>query len=176
MLSRSHVSSMTGGYTCPIYYRGVLSIEKESMIIRYKLAELIKKVLRPEPFSRSQVSSMPMVGRRTMLSRSHVSSMTGRCTCPISYRGVFSIEKESMIIRYNLAELIKKFLSRGTPLSRSHVSSMPYGGESNLALLPHVSSMTGGCTCPIYYRGVVSIEKASMIIRYKLAELTKKVS
>ena len=67
-----------------------------------------------------------------MLSRSHVSSMTGGCTCPISYRGVVSVEKESMIIRYKLAELIKKCLSREP--SRSHVSSMPYGGESNHAL------------------------------------------
>jgi hypothetical protein len=36
--------------------------------------------------------------------------------------------------------------------------------------------MTGGCTCPIYYQGVVSLEKASAIIRYKLPELIKKVS
>jgi hypothetical protein len=36
--------------------------------------------------------------------------------------------------------------------------------------------MTGGCTCPIYYQGVVSVEKGSVIIRYKLVELIKKVS
>jgi hypothetical protein len=36
--------------------------------------------------------------------------------------------------------------------------------------------MTGGCPCPIYYRGVVSVDKGSVIIRYKLAELIKKVS
>jgi len=27
--------------------------------------------------------------------------------------------------------------------------------------------MTGGCTCPIYYQGVVSVDKGSMIIPYK---------
>jgi hypothetical protein len=43
LLSRSHVSSMTGGYTCPIYYRGVVSVQKGRLIIRYKLAELFKK-------------------------------------------------------------------------------------------------------------------------------------
>ena len=36
--------------------------------------------------------------------------------------------------------------------------------------------MTGGCTCPIYYRGVVSVENGSVIIRCKLAELIKTVS
>jgi len=36
--------------------------------------------------------------------------------------------------------------------------------------------MTGGCTCPIYYQGVVSVEKGRVIIGYKLAELIKKVS
>jgi hypothetical protein len=36
--------------------------------------------------------------------------------------------------------------------------------------------MTGGCTCPIYYRGVVVVEKGSVIILYTLAELIKKVS
>ena len=44
VLSRSHVSSMTGGCTCPIYYQGVVGIEKGSVIIRYKLPELIKRV------------------------------------------------------------------------------------------------------------------------------------
>ena len=33
--------------------------------------------------------------------------------------------------------------------------------------------MTDGCTCPIYYQGVVSVEKGSVIIRYKLGELNK---
>ena len=44
LLSRSHVSSMTGGCTCPIYYQRVVSVEKGGVIIRYKLAELIKNV------------------------------------------------------------------------------------------------------------------------------------
>jgi len=43
LLSRSHGSSMTGGSTCPIYYQGIVSLEKGSVIIRYKLPELIKK-------------------------------------------------------------------------------------------------------------------------------------
>jgi hypothetical protein len=36
--------------------------------------------------------------------------------------------------------------------------------------------MAGGSTCPIYYQGVVSLEKGSETIRYKLPELIKKVS
>jgi hypothetical protein len=36
--------------------------------------------------------------------------------------------------------------------------------------------MTGRCTCPIYYQGVVGLEKGSVVIRYKLPELIKKVS
>jgi len=36
--------------------------------------------------------------------------------------------------------------------------------------------MTGGCTRPIYYRGGVSDETGSGIIRYKLPELIKKLS
>jgi len=65
---------------------------------------------------------MTMLGSRALLSPSHVSSMTGECTCPIYYEGVVSLEKGSVIIRYNLPELIKKFLMRRTPIFRSHVS------------------------------------------------------
>jgi len=36
---------MTGGWTCPIYYQVVVSLENGSVIIRYKLPELIKKFL-----------------------------------------------------------------------------------------------------------------------------------
>jgi len=68
-----------------------------------------------------------------------------------------------MIIRYN-----KKFLRQRTPLSRGHVSSMTRAGSRTLLSRSHVSSMTGiGCTCPIYYRGVVSVEKGSVIDIYK---------
>jgi len=35
--------------------------------------------------------------------------------------------------------------------------------------------MAVGCTCLIYYQGVVSVEKGSVIIRHKLAELIKKL-
>jgi len=120
---------MTGG-TCPINYQGVVSVEKGSAIILYKLAELIKKLRRGTLLSRSHVSSMTMVGR-TLLSPSRVSNMTGD-TCPTNYQGVVSVEKGSVIILYKLVELIKK-LSRGTPLSFSHISSMTRR-ESNLAL------------------------------------------
>jgi len=119
LLSRSHVSSMTGGCTCPIYYQGVVSLEKGSVVIRYKLPELIKKVWRGTPPSRSHVSSMTMIGSRTLLSRSRVSSMTGGCTCPIYYQRVVGVQKGSVIIRYKLPELFKK----------------SFLGESNLARL-----------------------------------------
>ena len=36
--------------------------------------------------------------------------------------------------------------------------------------------MTSGCTCPIYYQGVDSLEKGSVIIRYKLPELIQNVA
>jgi len=105
LLSGSHVSSMTGGFTCPIYYQGVVSVEKASMIIRYKLPQRTGKV---SEVSCSHVSSMTRAGSRSVLSRSHVSSMIGGLTCPIYYQGVVSIEKGSVIIRYNLPEFIKK--------------------------------------------------------------------
>ena len=105
LFSRSHVSSMTGEWACPIYYRGVVSVEKGSVIIRYKLPELMKKLLRRLP--RSHVSSMTMVGSRTMLSRSPVSSMTGGCAGPICYWSVESDEKGSAVIRLKFPELIK---------------------------------------------------------------------
>jgi len=31
--------------------------------------------------------------------------------------------------------------------------------------------MTSGCTCPIYYQGVFSVDKGSVIIRYKKNKL-----
>jgi hypothetical protein len=98
---------MTGGSTCPICYQGVVRVEKGSVIIRYKIAERIEKVWRGTPLSRRHVSSTT-VGSRTLLSRSRASSMTGGCTCPIYYQGVVSVEKGSVIIRYQLAELIEK--------------------------------------------------------------------
>ena len=62
---------------------------------------------------------------------------------------------------YKLPELIKKALTRRTPLSRSHAVAMFQAGE---------------CTYPIYYQRVVNVDKGSVIIRYKLPELIKKVS
>ena len=60
---------MTGGCTCPIYYQEVVGGEKGGVIIRYKLAELIKKVSQVgNPLSRNHVSSVTMVGSRTLLS------------------------------------------------------------------------------------------------------------
>ena len=47
------------------------------------------------------------------------------------------------------------------------------GGESNLLSRSHVSSMTGGCTWPIYYQEVISVEKGSVIIRHQLAPLSR---
>jgi hypothetical protein len=53
---------------------------------------------------------------------------------------------------------------------------MTGAGSRNLLSRCHVSGMTGGCTCPTYYQGVVSVAKGSVEIQYKLAELIKKVS
>jgi len=124
--------------------------------------------------SRGHVSSIARLGRRTLLSHSHVSSMTNGCTCPIYYQGVVSDEKGS--VKYTLPELIKNPSEAGNPLSRGHVSSMARAESRSLLSSSHVSSMTGGCTCPMYYQGVVSGEKGSVITRYKLPELIKNVS
>ena len=48
---------------------------------------------------------MPGAGSRTLLSGSHVSSMTGECTYPICNQGVVSLQNGSVIIRYKLVEL-----------------------------------------------------------------------
>ena len=60
------------------------------------------------------------------------------------------VKKKSVIMRYKLPELIKKVLTRRTPLLRSHVSSITWAGSRTLLSHSHVSSMTDGCTCPIY--------------------------
>jgi len=174
LLSRSHVSTTAGGCTYPTYYQRVVSADKGSVIIRYKNKFAYQKMFlrHGTPLSRGHVSGMTGAGSRTLLSRSHVSSMTRGWTCPIHYQGVVTLEK--VIIRYKLPELIKTVA--GTPISRSHVSSMTMVGSRSLLSRSHVSSMTGGWTCPIYYQGVVSVAKRSVIIRYQPAELIKRVS
>ena len=76
------------------------------------------------------------------------------------------MEKGSVMIIYKLAELIKKLLRRGTLLSCCPGASRSMVGSRTLVSGSHVSSMTSGCTSPMYYQGVVSLEKGSMIIRY----------
>jgi len=77
---------------------------------------------------------MTMVVGRTLLCRSHVSSMTGGCNCPIYYQGVVRLQKRNVIIRYKLPELIKKVSEAGNaPLSQPCFKH-DYGGESNPAL------------------------------------------
>jgi len=56
---------------------------------------------------------MTIVGSGTLLFCSHVSSMTGRCGCPVYYQGVVSREKGRVIIRHKLPELIKSFCGGG---------------------------------------------------------------
>ena len=131
--------------------------------------------MRRTPISRSHVSSMTREGCRTLLSRSHVSSMTGECTYPIYYQRVVSLEKGSVIIRYPLPELTQKVSDAANPALPQPCFKHDYGGESNLLSRSHVSSMTGGCTFPIYYPGVVSVEKGRVIIRYTLAQLSKSI-
>ena len=120
---------MTGGCTCPIYYQGVVSVEKGGVITRYKLPELIKKV--SQPLSCSHVSSMT-TRSRSLLALSHVSSMTGGCTCPIYYQGVVSVEKGGVIIRYKLPELIKTVASAGNPALPPPCLKHDYAGSRSL--------------------------------------------
>jgi len=70
----------------------------------------------------------------------------------------------------------KEFLESGTSLSRGHASSMTRAVSRTVLCRSRVSSMTGGCTYPIYYQRAVSVDKGRVIIRYKLPELFKKVS
>jgi len=85
---------MTGGCTCPIYYQEVVSAEKGSVIIRYKLPELIKNVSCGE-----------------LLSCSHVSSMTG-------------CQKRKCDNSKPITWVYQKCILGGQPLTCSHVSSM----------------------------------------------------
>jgi len=62
------------------------------VIIRYKLVELIKSCLCREGTSLSAMLQA-YVGSRTLRSRSRVLSMTGRCTWPMYYQGIVSLEK-----------------------------------------------------------------------------------
>jgi hypothetical protein len=84
---------MTGGCTCPIYYQGVVSVEKGSVIVRYELAELIKTVCEPcSPAALFQACQADVLVRFTT---------------------VVSGEKGSVIIRYKknkLAELLSKIV------------------------------------------------------------------
>ena len=119
--------------------KGVVSVEKGGVIIRYKLTELIKKsFLGGAPLSCSHVSSMTMSGSRTLLSRSHVSSMT--------MSGSRTLLSHSPCFKHDYGRA-------SNPAFPQPCFKHDYGGESNPAFPQHVSSMTGGCTCPIYYQG-----------------------
>ena len=110
-----------GECTYPIYYQRVVNVDKGSVIIRYKLPELIKTV----SLARSSGPALPqpmfqaltMAGSRTLPSRSHVSSTTGGCTYPIHYQRVVSVDRGGEIIRDKKNKLAyqKKFLRGGEP-------------------------------------------------------------
>jgi len=101
--------------------------------------------------------------------------MTGEWICPIYYQGVVSLEKGTVIIVCKLPELTKNISEAGSPALPQPCFKHDYAGSGTLLSHSHVSSMAGGCTCLIYYQGVVSLEKGSVIIRYKLPGLSKKV-
>ena len=78
-----------------------MSLEKGSVIIRYKLPELLKKqFLRRGTLSRSHVSSMTRAGSRTLPSRRHISSMTDESTYPIYYQRVVSVDNGGVLFFY----------------------------------------------------------------------------
>jgi hypothetical protein len=103
---------------------------------------------------RVHVSSMTRRGPQTLLSRSRVSTMTGRCTYPIHHQRGASVENGSVIIQYRRqfgwAYQKESFLGSRTPLSRGHVSSMTKRVVEHCS--PDVSSMPGECIYPIYYQ------------------------
>ena len=126
--SRSHVSSMTGECTYSIYYQRVVSVDKGSVISRYKKKQnsLPKKVplRRRTPLSRgpvssmtsagsrtlfspSHVSSMTSAGSRTLFSRSHVSSMTGEGAYPIYHQNVVNVENGTLLHHLVYGECIR---------------------------------------------------------------------
>jgi len=118
---------MTGGYTCPIYDQGVVSVAKGSVIIRFKLPELIKNVSWAGNCSPADMFRACLGGGSTLLSRSHVSSTTGESAGPIYYQGLVSVENGSVIIRSKFAELIKNVSWVGNRSSGGHVSSITRG-------------------------------------------------
>jgi len=155
---------MTGGCSCPIYYVGVVSIAKGSMIIRCK--------------------SKCFLGK----SCSHISSMTRRESNSALPRPCVKHDSRMYDILPGSCELWKRKYDNsmqitwayqrcflGKPLNRSHISSMTRRNRTLLFRSP-VSSMTGGCSYPIYYQGVVSIAKGSVIIPCKSPELIKNTS
>jgi len=97
---------------------------------------------RRTPLSRSYVSSMTRVGDGTLLSRNHVSIMTGGCTYPMYYQTVVSGEKGSAIIRDKKNKLADQKKVRNPPC-QGHVSSMTWAGSRTMLSRSHVSSMTG---------------------------------
>ena len=73
--------------------------------------------------------------------------------------------KSDNSIQKKLTELIKKVSD--TPLLPRPCFKHDWAGRRTLLSCSHVSSMTSGYSDPIYYRRVVSVEKGSVIARYK---------
>jgi len=86
----------------------VVSLEKGSVIILYKMPELIKKKLAGNPVLPRPYFKHDSGGESHPALPQHVSSMTGKCTYPIYYQRVGSVEG-NVIIRYKKTNsLIKK--------------------------------------------------------------------
>ena len=164
--SRSHVLSMTDGCTGPIYYQGDASAGKGSVIIRSTWAELIKKLTR-----RGTLLSCSLVSyggesnpawpescfkhdRRMYLS----DILPGSCQ---------SWKKKCDNSMQNYLSLSKKFLRRRTLLSLSNVSSMTMLGSRTPLSRRHVSSVTGGWTCPIYQGSFWGGERRSPVAMFQ---------
>jgi len=135
---------MTGGCTCPIYYQGVVSVEKGSVIIRYKLVELIKIVC--EPCSRSHVWSTTMRGVEPCYPAAMFQSWLGEESNPVHPQPCFKHDRRVYLsdILSGSCECWKRKCDNSIQISWTYQNSSwtllaqpcfnhAYGGESNPA-------------------------------------------
>jgi len=122
---------MAGGCTCPIYYQRLVSVDKGSVIIRYKhkLAYQKKSLRKGNPVLPQPCFKHDYGGE----SNPDLPRTCCKHDRRIYYHGVVRVEKGCVIIRYKLAELIKKKLARNSSPPQPCFEHN-YGGGSKPAL------------------------------------------
>ena len=145
---------MTGGCTCLIYYQGVVRVEKGSVIIRYKLAELMKN---------SSARTPPLAQPCFM-------AWLGKESNPALPLPCFKHDRRVYLsgILPGSCEYCKRKLDNSLQITWAYQNRFLGGAPA----LPQPCFKHDGCTCPIYYQGVVSVDKGSVIIRYKKKQIS----